>query len=626
MQYSRSMYHDKIKYYLYALLILLNLYGQEKEQDEKTSFLWGLIKFDNKTDYEDGYWINKWIFNQEFSSPINRIPVEVRYGIGFDGKTAGSFLNIDTNSFVQDQSKIKYEENVEERINQRWENIFGSSIEIDFGLINIPYYMTGTSWMNVMTGLSYRQSNLFYPAKIPVDDWALDSVDWNKPAYFSPNLREYMLTTHIQYQPFSTWYLNLRYSYGLANAKFYSSLEENKPQDNPKGKGTSVSGAIGLRYILDPGKLNRFTVGFDIRRSYTKIHTIIDPDEQTPINSFVLPNWGVYFTLSAFYGGKKTSGDIAKAQYYKKEYIGSLKTFKTFISEYPSHANRYRADEYIAECEHKIPYQIMEKGIEFEKKYKTQKALEKYMLAKSLVKNDSIIYRKLNKRINQIAILWLVEAETFLNKGNYYQAYNLVKVVAEFSERGQRELRRFKSWVVLSEGKAYQQAGFIGKAMKTYSEALKLNADLIYEVKSLQYKAGIQMANLANKADEFEEIQLAIYSLEYARDLSGGIGSRNEKLLVQLKSKLESLDQYKTRLLIDKKMNIGRIKQEVAHSEKLKIGQTVPQVQELLGEPHEKIFRGEGENTKEQLWVYFMLNKTLQLTFDDYQLFKIEEL
>jgi hypothetical protein len=108
--------------------------------------------------------------------------------------------------------------------------------------------------------------------------------------------------------------------------------------------------------------------------------------------------------------------------------------------------------------------------------------------------------------------------------------------------------------------------------------------------------------------------------------LSGGIGSRNEKLLVQLKSKLESLDQYKTRILIDKKMNIGRIKQEVARSEKLKIGQTVPQVQDLLGEPHEKIFRGEGENTKEQLWIYFMLDKTLQLTFDDYQLFKIEEL
>ena len=337
-----------------------------------------------------------------------------------------------------------------------------------------------------------------------------------------------------------------------------------------------------------------------------------------------MPNWGLYFTLSAFYGGKKTSGDIAKKQYFKKEYIGSLKTFKAFISDYPTHSNRYRADKYIAECEFKIPYQIMEEGVELEKKSNTLKALEKYIYAKSLVKNDSIILQTLNKRIDQIATLWIVEAENFLNNKSYYRAYSLVKKVAEFSNRGKRELRRFKSWVILSEGKAYQQAGFIGKAMNTYSEALKLNPDLIYEVKSLQYKAGIQMASLANKADEFEEIQLAIYSLEYARELSGGIGSRNEKLLVDLKSKLKSYDQYKTRILIDHKMKIGRLEQILARSERLRIGQTLPEVKELLGEPHEKILGNKNED--EQLWIYFTINQTFQLTFDEYQLFKIEKL
>ena len=46
--------------------------------------------------------------------------------------------------------------------------------------------------------------------------------------------------------------------------------------------------------------------------------------------------------------------------------------------------------------------------------------------------------------------------------------------------------------------------------MQKYTEALELNPDLIYEVKSLQYRAGIQMAKLATEANEFEEIQLAI--------------------------------------------------------------------------------------------------------------------
>ena len=86
--------------------------------------------------------------------------------------------------------------------------------------------------------------------------------------------------------------------------------------------------------------------------------------------------------------------------------------------------------------------------------------------------------------------------------------------------------------------------------MDKYSEALELNQDLIFEVKSLQYKAGVKMANIASKADDFGEIQLAISALEYARELAGGIGTRNENLLIDLKQKLESYDEYKSRDLI----------------------------------------------------------------------------
>ena len=113
-------------------------------------------------------------------------------------------------------------------------------------------------------------------------------------------------------------------------------------------------------------------------------------------------------------------------------------------------------------------------------------------------------------------------------------------------------MQRFKSWVILDQGKELQSLGFIGRAMEKYSEALELNPDLIFEVKSLQYKAGVKMANLANKADEFEEIQLAISSLEDARELAGGIGSKNEKLLIDLKEKLKKHDEFKSRDIIEK--------------------------------------------------------------------------
>ncbi len=606
------------------LLLLSGLWGQIEDEKKPKTFLFGLIKFDTESAYEKGAWLDKWLHGREFAAPVNLIPIEIHYGIGFNGKTSGSAANLDKDSAADDPDKIKYDEDVDP-ISQKFNNLWGSSMEVDVGLINIPYYLLGTSWMNVMTGLTYRTSKTFYGAEVPYEEWAKTKINWGDTVYFSPKMEEYMLTTHFQYQPFNNWFMNFRYSYGLASAVFYTPDHE-EWDETLTGSGTSAAMGAGIRFILDPGKENRFTVGLDFRYSYTKIHTILDPADITPINRFDLSNYGLYVTLSAFYGGKKTIGDKAKKLYYRKDYIHARDKFKQFLSDYPAHANRHRAEKYIADCDYKIPYTIMDEGVVLDKKSKTQKALDRYIYAKSLVKNDTLILETLNRRIDQIALLWMFEAEKMLNESRYDEAYSLVKHVAEFSIHGKKELRRFKSWVVLGEGKKYQTAGFIGKAMEKYANALEMNPDLIYEVKSLQYRAGIQMARLAKEADEFEEIQLAIHSLEFARELSGGIGKRNEQLLMDLNNKLKSLSDYKTRVLIDHKMNLARGKQARARTEKLKVGQTIPQVQELLGEPHEKIIGSHGTNPEEQLWIYFVDQKSLHLSFHHFQLFKIEEL
>jgi len=606
------------------LLLLSGLWGQIEDEKKPKTFLFGLIKFDTESAYEKGAWLDKWLHGREFAAPVNLIPIEIHYGIGFNGKTSGSAANLDKDSAADDPDKIKYDEDVDP-ISQKFNNLWGSSMEVDVGLINIPYYLLGTSWMNVMTGLTYRTSKTLYGAEVPYEEWAKTKINWGDTVYFSPKMEEYMLTTHFQYQPFNNWFMNFRYSYGLASAVFYTPDHE-EWDETLTGSGTSAAMGAGIRFILDPGKENRFTVGLDFRYSYTKIHTILDPADITPINRFDLSNYGLYVTLSAFYGGKKTIGDKAKKLYYRKDYIHARDKFKQFLSDYPAHANRHRAEKYIADCDYKIPYTIMDEGVVLDKKSKTQKALDRYIYAKSLVKNDTLILETLNRRIDQIALLWMFEAEKMLNESRYDEAYSLVKHVAEFSIHGKKELRRFKSWVVLGEGKKYQTAGFIGKAMEKYANALEMNPDLIYEVKSLQYRAGIQMARLAKEADEFDEIQLAIHSLEFARELSGGIGKRNEQLLMDLNNKLKSLSDYKTRVLIDHKMNLARGKQARARTEKLKVGQTIPQVQELLGEPHEKIIGSHGTNPEEQLWIYFVDQKSLHLSFHHFQLFKIEEL
>ena len=63
-----------------------------------------------------------------------------------------------------------------------------------------------------------------------------------------------------------------------------------------------------------------------------------------------------------------------------------------------------------------------------------------------------------------------------------------------------------------------------------------------------------------------------------------------------------------------------------ARSKNLEIGQSLPEVEELLGKPHEKILGSNGTNPEQQLWIYFTNQKSLQLSFYNFLLIKIEKL
>ena len=82
-----------IKIYVSFFIIIAPLFGQISKKTESKTFLFGLIKFDRESTYESGYWFDKWFRSREFAAPVNFIPIELRYGIGFNGDFAGSFSN-----------------------------------------------------------------------------------------------------------------------------------------------------------------------------------------------------------------------------------------------------------------------------------------------------------------------------------------------------------------------------------------------------------------------------------------------------------------------------------------------------------------------------------------------------
>ena len=300
------MFVHKHSRYFIPVIFAGILFGQVPGEKEPRTFLFGLIKFDKESPYESGYWFDKWFRSREFAALVTLIPIELRYGVGFNGAFSGSISNP---SAKDEKGNIKYEDDTIEQLDQGFANIWGSAIDLDLGLVNLPHYIIRTSWMNMMTGLNYRRSSIFSPAFLPYSVWGNTTPSWGEKKKFSPLINEFLITNTLQWQPFNFWYLNFRYAYGFATAKFYTTNNEIW-DEAPTGSGTSMALGVGIRFILDPGKSNQFTLGLDFRHSYTKINTINDPGDLTPIRDFDLANYGIYLTISAFYGGKRKNYTI----------------------------------------------------------------------------------------------------------------------------------------------------------------------------------------------------------------------------------------------------------------------------------------------------------------------------
>ena len=76
-------------WFVSTLLMVSNLSSQSLSKQKPRTLLWGLITIDKESEYEDGYWFDKWFRSREFAAPITYMPVEIPYGLVFNGKFSG---------------------------------------------------------------------------------------------------------------------------------------------------------------------------------------------------------------------------------------------------------------------------------------------------------------------------------------------------------------------------------------------------------------------------------------------------------------------------------------------------------------------------------------------------------
>ena len=603
---------------IYSIIMICSLvYAGPAVEDSVKSYMWGLIKINprQKIQYEPGYWKDRILHPREFHHPLTFVPIELRYGLSFTGGAGGYGQNMPTNWIKYDQDIGGNHYNAGKKIAK-----FGHQLDIDMLKLNLSNFILNTSWLDMNTGINYRYSNLFFPDTIPMNQWGNINPNWNLNRKFSPKLSEFSLSHALIFQWFEQFYLNMRYTWGIARSKFY--LNSKSSDDNPIGWGPSTSYSIGLRYIFETEKNYRFAVGIDLKHSYVKIKNINDLKDVTPINRFDLQDYGIFLTIGAFYGGELSSGDNAKEYYYRGDFIESKKIFEQFINKNPTHSNIYRAKMYRQLSLKKIPHQLFKEGLQFENRGMIDKAVDRYM--SSLQNADPALSFEVNNHLKKIASIRMQDAEVMISKGKYNEAKALLNKTVVFSKRTENELPRFEALIMIGKGEAAMKYRFYDKALQLFKDASLTYPSLNRKINAYRFQIAAMMVNDIKDINDPAEIKLAIVSLEEAKKISG-LGPVNEKIYQELKKRLSIIEDLSIRYGIDKRMEEERYRRIRLNSATIQIGMTIPEVMDIIGEPFEIVHEKDVHGKDAQLWFYYLNNdENLELSFFDYKLFRIE--
>lgn len=599
------------KYIPIILLFTSIIFADElpARQDSSTSLIFKVFSLDptDEEKYEKGYIFDRIFKRREFHHPVFFIPLELRYGFGYNA--GGGFLGLGSlkgNWMSYDSEVLAFNGG---KLNAR----IGHQFDLDILKTNLAYYLFGNSWLDMHTGINFRYSSLLLPTTIP-REWSTSNPSWMSGVKFTGQMLEIGWSQSLMLQWFESWFTTYRYTYGVAYSNFY------KGESTPSGSGPSQSFTLGARYIIDNGLTNRWAIGLDLKYTHTDIINISDSDNVTPINRFKIQNVGIYATVSAFFGGQTTKGDEGKLKYYYKDYISASQLLGAFIDENPRHANILRAKKLLVESERKIPYQLMRQGMSFDERGLTDRAVEKYIRARAIA--DTLLADVINERLREIAFREVEKAEVWLNEGYSDTAIAHVSKVAGWFPEVSHHVRRFKITQLMTEGENLYQIGLHESALNKFDNAHKLDKGLTFEVATFKHRIAVDLLTVADSLKDLNSLKFIVYALERTKELTGGLSTANLRVLDELKKKLAEKEDYKTRQKINEILTEEQKKKEQINP--IRLGMTLSEVEEIMGVPTEVI--SSGNNDRNQLWIYrFGSRKEVYLTFTNYTLFRIEE-
>ncbi len=589
---------------------LANMQTGPEDSSRIISMIFRIFSLDkiDPNDYEKGYIFDRIFKRREFHRPVNFIPLELRYGFAYN--TGGGFLGLGNLR----SSWMTYElDGLSAFDGGNFSSRIGHQLDLDMLKTNLAYYWFGNSWLDMHTGLNLRYSMLLMPSKIP-DAWNGSQNSWKQGKKFNAKMFELSWSQSLILQWFESWFTTYRYTYGMALSQFYDK------QSSPFGYGPSQSFTIGAKYILDRKMAYRFSIGLDLKYTSTSINKISDPKDLTPIRSFNIQTAGLYVSASVFFGGQQTKGDIGKSYYYTKDYISAKRYLNEFVDENPDHANIQSALKLIIESDRKIPYQLMRQGMSFDQRGMVNRAVEKYIRAKSLA--DTLLADVIDERLREITYREVERAEKWLYAGESDTAIAHVTMASGWYPGFKHHIDRFKVYNFMSKGEQLYKIGLYDRALNYFDSAQKIDPTLAFEVATHKHRIASDLLTIADSLNDLNSLKFVVFALEETQRLTGSLSPSNIRILDQLKQKLKAKEEYDIRQKID--LKLLQEKKSKSEIRSIIVGMTVSDVENIMGKPSEIV--SSGQQNENQLWIYNYENgDEISLIFTNYKLFRIKK-
>ena len=561
------------------------------------------------------FW-DRWINPLEFRAPVRFIPFELKGGLVPYGGP-GMFAGLPASFFKEDQTVFLLDSTESEvasirTITSRLAFVY----DLNLVQINLRNRFLPITVVDMMVGLALRTNQLPLANTLP-DNWPSGSQNYKVAPIFHHGLA----TLTINYQRSARGYAYFQFSRGWATGNVYRAGITSKYLS---GEGTSRDYALGYKFFRRNADDPRYAIGLELRYSRLDVPQLDDPERLSPIDGLQQRSLGLIFTFGPVFGGRVTSADRAKRALYSGDYMAAEDGLRAFVSDYPRHVHRRRAERLLALAGRLVPYQQVDLARASQDEGRLEEALKWYRQAEQ--RGDTTLTATIDSGKAEIGYVYLQRADDQLQRGRLENTGELLQIAMDLVPENEDLVVRFSAEVLIRQGHALRTQHDFTTALKYYDRAISADRSRKVEIDGYKVRIAEDLLQRAYYAADHSALALALESLKLGRELDPERKAEMDSLVVLLEQRLSGITRAEIQKAMEDQMRLAREERGRMPPTTPRIGMLVAQVEEILGGPDHRTEHNDQWDVNHQLWEYRGGNFPGHYYFENYQLKRVAPL